>query len=124
MVGKEHTDCISGGGSCDVHPLDVVFGFLLDKVHALQDICDVIETSLLNAERLGGPVEVHHTVHRLAEQLQELLGQETEGRVVPRLLLVGWRLGSCRRTQYVFILTSTHTRVPSQAFYYITSYTL
>ena len=52
-------------------------------MHALQDVGDVIETPLLDAERLGGPVQVHHAVGRLAQQLQELLGEETQRRVVP-----------------------------------------
>lgn len=45
-----------------VHPLNVVFGFLLDQVHPLQNIGDVIETPLLDVECLGRLVQIHHAV--------------------------------------------------------------
>lgn len=44
------------------HPLDVVLGLLADELHALQHVGDVIDTSLLHLEDLGGPVEVQHAV--------------------------------------------------------------
>lgn len=32
----------------DSHPLDVVLGLLLDEVDAFQDVCDVVDPSLLH----------------------------------------------------------------------------
>lgn len=69
-----------------LHPLDVVFGFLLDEVHPLQHVGDVVETSFLDVEGLGRLVQIHHAVRRLAQQLHKLLSQETQRRVVASLL--------------------------------------
>lgn len=45
-----------------VHPLYVVFRFLLDEVHPLQNVGDVVEAALLDVERLGRLVQIHHAV--------------------------------------------------------------
>lgn len=37
-------------------PLNVVLGLFPDELHALQDVGDVIDTSLLDLQDLGGPV--------------------------------------------------------------------
>lgn len=59
-----------------LHPLYVVLRLLLDEVHPLQNVGDVIEASLLHLEGLRGPIEVHHPVTGLGKQLDKLLGQE------------------------------------------------
>lgn len=37
-------------------PLNVVLGLFPDELHALQDVGDVIDASLLDLQDLGGPV--------------------------------------------------------------------
>lgn len=45
-----------------IHPLYVVFGFLLDEMHPLQHVGDVIETALLDVESLSRLIQVHHAI--------------------------------------------------------------
>lgn len=70
----------------DIQPLDVVLGLLGDELDALQDIGDVVDAPLLHLQHLGCPVEVHHTVGGLAEQLQEALGGEVQRGFIAGLL--------------------------------------
>lgn len=73
-------------------PLDVVLGLLPDELDSLQDICDIVDASLLDLQNLRGPVEVEDAVGRLLDQAHKLLGQQAQGGVVPRPL--NWRLWS------------------------------
>lgn len=65
------------------HPLHVVFGLLLDEVDAFQDIGDVVNPPLLHFQHLRGLVQIQDPVGRLAQQLDELLGEQTKGCIIP-----------------------------------------
>lgn len=67
-------------------PLDVVLGLLGDELDSLQDVGYVVDASLLDIEDLRGPVQIHHAVGRLGQQVQKALGGQVQGRVVTRLL--------------------------------------
>lgn len=74
-------------------PLNVVLGLFSDELHALQDVSDVIDASLLDLQDLGGPVQIKNSIGRLGNQAHKLLGEEAQGSVVPRPL--SWRFGRC-----------------------------
>lgn len=76
-------------------PLDVVLGFLPDELDALQDICDVINSSLLDFQDLSGPVQVQDAVGWLGNQTHKLLSQQAKGSVIACPL--PGRLRSCRK---------------------------
>lgn len=63
-------------------PLNVVLGFLRDEMNALQDIGDVVNASLLDVQHLWSPVQVHHAIRRLSQQVQEALGGEVQGCII------------------------------------------
>ena len=63
-------------------PLDVVLGLLGDELDSLQDVGYVVDASLLDIEDLRGPVQIHHAVGRLGQQVQKALGGQVQGRVV------------------------------------------
>ena len=67
-------------------PLNVVLGLLRNEVDALEHVGDVVNASLLNTESVGCLVEVDHTVVCRHEERHEALGEETERRVIARLL--------------------------------------
>lgn len=52
----------------------------------LQDISYVIYAPLLDVQDLGRPVQIHHSISRLGEQVQEALGGQVQGGVVTRFL--------------------------------------
>lgn len=63
-------------------PLDVVLGLLGDELDSLQNVGYVVDASLLDIEDLRGPVQIHHAVGRLGQQVQKALGGQVQGRVV------------------------------------------
>ena len=68
------------------HPLNVIFGLLLDKVDALQHVSDVIKSPLLDVEDLSRLVQVQDSVGRLAKKIHKLLGQQAQWGVIACLL--------------------------------------
>lgn len=52
----------------------------------LQNVCNVVDPSLLHIQDLRGPVQIHHAVGRLGQQVQEALGGQVQGSVVARVL--------------------------------------
>lgn len=50
-----------------LQPLDMILGLLGDKLDALQDVCDIIDPSLLHLQHLCSPVEIYNTIRRLAQ---------------------------------------------------------
>lgn len=67
-------------------PLDVVLGLLGDELDSLQDVGYVVDAPLLDVQDLRGPVQIHHAIGRLGQQVEEALGGQVQGGVVPRLL--------------------------------------
>lgn len=74
-----------------LQPLDVVLWLLGDELDPLQDIGYVVDASLLNIEHLRRPVQIHHAVGRLGQQVQKALGGQVQRSVIPRLLCRGPR---------------------------------
>lgn len=72
-----------GRRACYSHPLHIVLGLLLDEVDALQHVGDVVDPSLLHFEHLGRLVQVQDPILRLAQELNELLGEQTKGCIIP-----------------------------------------
>lgn len=66
------------------HPLDVVLRLLLNEVDAFQHVGDVVNPPLLHLEHLCCLVQIQDPIRRLAQELNELLGEQTEGRIIPR----------------------------------------
>lgn len=64
----------------------MVLRLLGDELDALQDVGDVIDAPLLHVQHLRGPVQVHDSVRRLRQQVEEPFGGEVEGGVVARPL--------------------------------------
>lgn len=81
-------------------PLDVVLGLLGDELDAFQDVGDVVDASLLHVQHLRGPVQVHHAVGRLRQQVEETLGGQVEGGVVARALRRAPRNCSGRKEEH------------------------
>lgn len=67
-------------------PLDVVLRLLGDELNSLQDVSYVIDASFLDIQDLRGPVQIHHTVSRLGQEIQKALGGQVQGSVIPGLL--------------------------------------
>lgn len=61
-----------------LHPLDVVLGFLADELDALQYIRDVIDATFLDLQHLSSPVQIHNTVGRLVQQMDEFFCEQPQ----------------------------------------------
>lgn len=72
------------------HPLDVVLGLLADELDALQHIGDVIDAPLLHIQHLSSPVQVQDTILGLTQEINELLGEKPQRRVIPSFLAGGF----------------------------------
>lgn len=64
-------------------PLDGIFVQFFDIIDAFQDIGDVINSSLLDAQLLNGHVEVDSAVVGMFDELDKLLGEDGEAIVLP-----------------------------------------
>lgn len=64
-------------------PLDVVLFVPLNEVDTLQDVCDVVDPPLLDAELLHGLVQVQSSVGLLAEQVYEIVRQLDQAVLLP-----------------------------------------
>lgn len=78
----------------------MVLGLLGDELDAFQDVGDVIDASLLHVQHLRGPVQVHYSVGRLRQQVEETLGGQVEGGVVARPLCCAPRNCSEKRRTF------------------------
>lgn len=67
-------------------PLNVVFWLLGNEMDPLQDIGYVIYAPFLDVQDLWGPVQIHHSISRLGQQIKKTLGGEVQGGVVTRFL--------------------------------------
>ena len=72
-----------GGHDPYSHPLHVVFRLLLNEVDAFQDVGDVINPSLLHLQHLCCLVQIQDPIRWLAQELNELLGEQTKGCIIP-----------------------------------------
>lgn len=54
-----------------LQPLNVVLGFFGNQIDPFKDIGDIIDPPFLDIQHLSGPVQIHHTISRLAKELQE-----------------------------------------------------
>lgn len=60
------------------HPLDPVGRVLLDKVDAVQDVGDVVDSAFAGAQVDGDVPQVHGAVWSCHQQLEETAGQEPQ----------------------------------------------
>lgn len=68
----------TGGHGLYLHPLHVVFRLLLNEVDAFQHVGDVVDSSLLHFQHLRCLVQIQDPIRGLAQQLNELLGEQTK----------------------------------------------
>lgn len=68
----------AGGGGLYSHPLHVVFRLLLNEVDAFQHVGDVVDSPLLHFQHLCRLVQIQDPVRGLAQELNELLGEQTK----------------------------------------------
>lgn len=87
--------------------MDVVLGLLGDELDSLQDVGYVVDASLLDVQDLGGPVQIHHAVGRLGQQVQEALGGQVQRSVIPRLLRRGSRNWKEKEKGFKILLLTT-----------------
>jgi len=92
---------VVGVPSSHSQPLDVVLGLLGDELDSLQDIGDVVDASLLDIQDLRSPIQIHHAVRRLGQQVQEALGGQVQGGVVAGLLRR--RPGNWTETEHAWV---------------------
>lgn len=71
------------------HPLDVVLGLLTDELDTLQHIGDVVDAPLLHVQHLGRPVQVQDPILGFTQEVNELLREQPQRRVIPSLLSRG-----------------------------------
>jgi len=66
------------GRSIVPFPTNLILAFLFYESYSLQDIGDVVYSTLLDRELARGAVEVQDSIRRGLEQGDELLGEKTE----------------------------------------------
>lgn len=72
-------------------PLDVVLGLFRNELDPFQDVGYVVDAPLLDMQDLRGPVQVHHAVSWLGQEVQKALGGQVQGGVIARLFRQGAR---------------------------------
>jgi hypothetical protein len=67
-------------------PRDLVLALFLNKFDSLQDIRDIINATLLNTQFARSNIKIQNIPRRPDQKLDELLCEQTQRRVVPRLI--------------------------------------
>lgn len=62
--------------------MDVVLRLLGDELDSLQDVGYVVDASLLDIQDLRGPVQIHHAVGRLGQEVEKALGGQVQRGVI------------------------------------------